>query len=466
MKVLVSVVSAEAKELVIHKSRGYTVIQNSLIRDYRLSPQALGVFVRILSLPDNWDYSIKGLLAIFNQDPNKQSIGKKAIYRILDEIEDCNYIIRTQDRNHAGRFSKVQYHIFEEALSDARRLEIEAELEASNHLILRTRESVNLTSDDMLSDIDTEAAPSFEETIVQNSNDDLTEEESIVENSEPEETQDAELDLTESLNSPESTSGDDISPDKTVYPLNGIPSKSHNKINNRINISTPYPADTSTCINGVVQDSEEHSQVPYSKAELREAFAELCGYSLKAVRDQDVNSCKAAFLDLIKKGFTPAEVVLSWKIYQDDFKEAGKEKRFNKQLVVYLNDFEFAQNFLLRARSVFSAKEKERAQAERERVELAFKELVPVVRATHPHEFAAYERVFEKLKATGVAWLKADTKHKEEFKAEYQRVEEASKRMRDRITQLLSTYAKEQALDEAVCKRAERGFSSEEELER
>lgn len=460
MKVLVSVVSAEMKELVIHKSYGYTVIQNSLIRDFRLSPQALGVFVRILSLPDNWDYSISGLLKIFNPDSEKQTIGRKALYKILDELEDCNYIIRTQNRELSGQFSKTQYHIFEEALSEDKRLEIESELKAQNHFILRTRESVNLTSDDMLSYVDSEATQNFEEAIVEK----------------PFEASDKTLENTS--NSESLTCEDDVSPDKTVCPLSGIPSKSHNKINKEINISTPYPTDTSTCINGVVQNSEElfeeekdsenvSVEIPYSKEELREAFTELCGYSLKAVRDQDVNSCKAAFLDLIKKGFTPAEVVLSWKIYQDDFKEAGKEKRFNKQLVVYLNDFEFAQNFLLRARSVFSAKEKERAQAERERVELAFKELVPVVRATHPHEFAAYERVFEKLKAAGVAWLKADAKHKEQFKAEYLRMVNASNRINERITQLLSTYAKEQALDEAVCKRAERGFSSEEkELER
>ena len=49
----------------IHKDENYTVMSNIHLKDSRLSLKAKGLLSVMLSLPENWDYSINGLVAIF-----------------------------------------------------------------------------------------------------------------------------------------------------------------------------------------------------------------------------------------------------------------------------------------------------------------------------------------------------------------------------------------------------------------
>ena len=48
----------------VNKSKNYTVMSNHHLRDKNLSLRAIGLLSKMLSLPDNWDYSINGLVAI------------------------------------------------------------------------------------------------------------------------------------------------------------------------------------------------------------------------------------------------------------------------------------------------------------------------------------------------------------------------------------------------------------------
>ena len=85
----------------------YTTIDNESIRDDNLSLKALGLLVKLLSLPDNWEFSENGLDAIFKKD------GQASIRSGLKELEDFGYLSRYKVRDRKGRITKVEWEIFE-----------------------------------------------------------------------------------------------------------------------------------------------------------------------------------------------------------------------------------------------------------------------------------------------------------------------------------------------------------------
>ena len=90
----------------VNKTKDYTVMSNEHLRDKNLSLKAKGLLSLMLSLPDDWDYSILGLTT-FTKD------GKDAITSILKELEDNRYLIRTKLINDKGQFAGYDYNIFE-----------------------------------------------------------------------------------------------------------------------------------------------------------------------------------------------------------------------------------------------------------------------------------------------------------------------------------------------------------------
>lgn len=90
----------------INKTKNYTVMSNYHLEDTRLSLKAIGLLSKMLSLRDDWEYSINGLVSICKE-------GKDAVMSALDELEAAGYIIRTQCHDANGRFAGVQYNIFE-----------------------------------------------------------------------------------------------------------------------------------------------------------------------------------------------------------------------------------------------------------------------------------------------------------------------------------------------------------------
>lgn len=81
-----------------NKTQRYTIVSQSLVQDGRLSNKALGCLVRLLSLPDNWEFSIEGLLSIemFRQD------GRDALRAQLNQLEELGYIRRYRERKPDG----------------------------------------------------------------------------------------------------------------------------------------------------------------------------------------------------------------------------------------------------------------------------------------------------------------------------------------------------------------------------
>ena len=84
----------------------YTVMSNFHLRDKRLSLKAKGLLSQMLSLPENWDYTLTGLCYI-----NKES--KDAIRTAIHELEQAGYIIRNRLQNSKGKIEDVEYVIYE-----------------------------------------------------------------------------------------------------------------------------------------------------------------------------------------------------------------------------------------------------------------------------------------------------------------------------------------------------------------
>lgn len=90
----------------IHKDKNYSVIDNYLFRDKSLSLRGKGLLALILSLPDDWKYSIEGLSALVPD-------GRNTVIKGLDELMDLGYIVRKQDNDKDGKFVGYIYDIYE-----------------------------------------------------------------------------------------------------------------------------------------------------------------------------------------------------------------------------------------------------------------------------------------------------------------------------------------------------------------
>jgi len=90
----------------IEKNKNYTVMSNYHLKDKNLSLKAKGLLSFMLSLPDDWDYSMNGLVAV-----NKENIS--AIRTALHELEENNYLKRIRQQKENGKFV-YEYIIYEE----------------------------------------------------------------------------------------------------------------------------------------------------------------------------------------------------------------------------------------------------------------------------------------------------------------------------------------------------------------
>lgn len=87
------------------KNENYTTVCNTHLRDKNLSLKAKGLLSMMLSLPDKWHYSVKGLEGICKESKN-------TINSVLNELEDNNYLVRRR-RYCNGKISEWEYIIFE-----------------------------------------------------------------------------------------------------------------------------------------------------------------------------------------------------------------------------------------------------------------------------------------------------------------------------------------------------------------
>ena len=91
----------------IERTRDYTVMSNHHLRNGKLSLKAKGLLSMMLSLPEDWNYTTRGLAAISKE-------GVDAIGGALRELEAAGYIVRHQLRDKQGRISDTEYVIYEQ----------------------------------------------------------------------------------------------------------------------------------------------------------------------------------------------------------------------------------------------------------------------------------------------------------------------------------------------------------------
>lgn len=90
----------------VNKNRDYTVMSNHHLRDRNLSLRAIGLLSKMLSLPDDWDYSVPGLVAICQESKN-------IIQGALKELEKNGYLVRTMTRDSSGHIG-YNYDVYEQ----------------------------------------------------------------------------------------------------------------------------------------------------------------------------------------------------------------------------------------------------------------------------------------------------------------------------------------------------------------
>ena len=91
----------------IEKTRDYTVMSNHHLRNTNLSLKAKGLLSLMLSLPEEWDYTTKGLARICKD-------GVDSICAGVRELEDHGYVVRERVRNANGQLGAIEYTILEQ----------------------------------------------------------------------------------------------------------------------------------------------------------------------------------------------------------------------------------------------------------------------------------------------------------------------------------------------------------------
>ena len=96
----------------VEKTRDYTVMANHHLRNTALSLKAKGLLSLMLSLPESWDYTTKGLAAICKD-------GVDSICAAVKELEDNGYVLRRRIRNEKGQLTTTEYTILEQPREEA-----------------------------------------------------------------------------------------------------------------------------------------------------------------------------------------------------------------------------------------------------------------------------------------------------------------------------------------------------------
>lgn len=132
----------------VHKTNNFTVMSNTHFKEKGMSLKAKGLLSLMLSLPDDWNYSISGLVRLSKD-------GKDSVMTALAELEEFGYLTRHRTTDSKGKFSGVEYNIFEQPQQGKPVAEIPNSAEqhaentnAENPSQLNTKESI--TNDKLL----------------------------------------------------------------------------------------------------------------------------------------------------------------------------------------------------------------------------------------------------------------------------------------------------------------------------
>jgi hypothetical protein len=88
------------------KSGNFTILDNGLLLDTRLSAKARLIMAIVISLPNSWDFNIAGIGKISGQSEN-------IVRNALAELENCGYLVRSRLRDKNGKLGSAVYSFYE-----------------------------------------------------------------------------------------------------------------------------------------------------------------------------------------------------------------------------------------------------------------------------------------------------------------------------------------------------------------
>ena len=91
----------------VHKNGNFTVMSNFHFKEKKMSLKAKGLLSLMLSLPDDWNYSVSGLVTLSKD-------GKDGVMTALAELEEFGYLTRERITNSKGQYAGIEYNIYEE----------------------------------------------------------------------------------------------------------------------------------------------------------------------------------------------------------------------------------------------------------------------------------------------------------------------------------------------------------------
>lgn len=91
----------------VHKTGNFTIMSNYHFKEKKMSLKAKGLLSLMLSLPDDWNYSIAGLVTLSKD-------GKDSVMSALAELEKFGYLTRERVVNEKGQFAGIEYNIYEQ----------------------------------------------------------------------------------------------------------------------------------------------------------------------------------------------------------------------------------------------------------------------------------------------------------------------------------------------------------------
>ena len=96
----------------VEKTKDFTILSNHHFKNRNLSLKAMGLLSLMLSLPDNWDYTERGLSYLCRD-------GRDSISSAIQELEHEGYLTRKRLRSANGRLASIEYTIYERPVPSA-----------------------------------------------------------------------------------------------------------------------------------------------------------------------------------------------------------------------------------------------------------------------------------------------------------------------------------------------------------
>lgn len=91
----------------VHKTSNFTIMSNYHFKEKKMTLKAKGLLSLMLSLPDDWNYSVSGLVTLSKD-------GKDGVMTALAELEKFGYLTRERVVNNKGQFAGIEYNIYEQ----------------------------------------------------------------------------------------------------------------------------------------------------------------------------------------------------------------------------------------------------------------------------------------------------------------------------------------------------------------